>query len=203
MVQKEEDLCNYDYNSTKPLDKVFIQVTLFQDLCAITHNDRSDKQLCQIAYLIFNRTQAFVGALKKWNAKEPTVKAFEQFEKHMREEHHALKQVGALTIQESNFHQANMIQQVLTQQTEMQDNLQASIDQQVKDSLLNALTEYLTTLEPIQEEVVNNVAIKAKDATSETLLEMMIKLSNKFEELSATKVLSDINPRTGKKYKRY
>ena len=79
----------------------------------------------------------------------------------------------------------------------MHDNLQASIDQQVKDSLLNALTEYSTTLEPPQEEVVNNVATKAKDASSETLLEMMIKLSNKFNELSAAKALSDINPRTG------
>ena len=33
----------------------------------------------------------------------------------MRAEHHALKQVGALSIQESTFYQANMIQQVLTQ----------------------------------------------------------------------------------------
>ena len=33
----------------------------------------------------------------------------------MRAEHHALKQVGALSIQESTFYQANMIQQVLTE----------------------------------------------------------------------------------------
>ena len=47
----------------------------------------------------------------------------------MRAEYHALKQVGALSIQESIFYQANMIQQVLTQQSDLQDNLQASIDQ--------------------------------------------------------------------------
>ena len=50
----------------------------------------------------------------------------------MRLEHHALKQVGALSIKETSFYQANMIQQVLTQQSDLHDNLQASIDQQVK-----------------------------------------------------------------------
>ena len=85
----------------------------------------------------------------------------------------------------------------------MQDNLHASIDQQVKDSLLNALTEYSTTLNPPHKEVVNNVTTKAKDTITETLLDMMIKLSNKVEELSAAKISSDINPRTDKKYKRY
>ena len=142
-------------------------------------------------------------ALKKWNAKEHTKKTFAQFKKHMREEHHALKQVGALTIKDSSFYHANIIQQVLTQQTEMQDNLQTAIVQQVKDSLLNALTEYLATQEPSHEEVIKNVSTKAKDATTETILDMMIKLSNKVEELSAAKISSDINPRTGKKYKRY
>ena len=75
VVQKEEDLCNYDYDPTKLVDKVFTKVTLFQDLCAITNNDKSDRQLCQLAYPIFNRTRAFiVDALKKWNAKEYTKK---------------------------------------------------------------------------------------------------------------------------------
>ena len=157
LVQKEEDLHNYDYDPTKPVDKVFTQVTLFQDLCAITNNNKTDKQLCQTAYLIFNMARAFVDVLKKWNAKESTDKTFAQFKKNMHEEHHTLKQVGALTIQSSTFHHANMIQQILTQQTEIQDNLKTSIDQKVKDSLLNALMEHSTMFEPPHEEIINNV----------------------------------------------
>ena len=42
-----------------------------------------------------------------------------------------------------------MIQQVLTQQSELQDNFQASIDQQVKESLLTALTEVLQMIEKL------------------------------------------------------
>ena len=81
LVQKEEDLCNYDYNPQAPVDKVFSQVTLFQDLCTITNNDKMDKQLCQIAFLIFNRARAFVDSLKKWNKKDTTQKSFVQFKK--------------------------------------------------------------------------------------------------------------------------
>ena len=202
LIQKEDDLHNYDYNPWQPVDKVFSQIALFQDLCAITNNDKTDKQLCQMAYLIFNRTRAFVDSLKKWNAKSAEDKTYSKFKKHMRDEHHALKQAGALTIKESSFYQANMIQQVLTQQSELQDNLQASIDQQVKDSLLLALIKYTNQSEEPQVEVANNVTTKAKDASTETILDMIAALTKKVEDLKRP-TDTDINPRTDKKFKRY
>ena len=203
LVQKEEDLRNYDYNPVTPVDKVFSQVALFQDLCAITNNDKSDKQLCQIAYLIFNRTRAFVDALKNWNAKTPDEKTFALFKKHMRTEHHALKQVGALSIQESSFYQANMVQQVLTQQNALQDNLQASIDQQVKDSLLSALTEYTNSMDEPEVTVANNISSTAPDASTTAILDLIAKLTTKVDALGNQANSGDINPRTGKKFKRY
>ena len=186
------------------MDKVFNQVTLFQDLCAITNNDKTDKQLCQIAYLIFYCTRAFVDALKKWNEKPSEEKTFTLFKQHMRAEHHALKQVGALTIQESTFQQANMIQQVLSQQSELQDNLQASIDAQVKDSLYNALMEYTSSTETEQPEEINNVAANAHKASNEAIIKLLLKLTEKMENISKPPSQNpNINPKTGKKYKRY
>ena len=202
IVQKGEDLRNYDYNPQTPVDKVFNQVTLFQDLCAITNNDKTDKHLCQMAYLIFNHTRAFVDSFKKWNSKDPEEKTFALFKKHMRAEHHALKQVGALSIQESTFYQVNMIQQVLTQQAELQDNLQTLIDHQVKESLLAALSDFTSSNEPPQEEVINNITKKSTNATTTTLLQMIEKLSTKVDDLKR-QTNKDINPRTGKKFKRY
>ena len=38
-------------------------------------------------------------------------KTYADFKKHMRDEHHALKCVGALTIQDLSLYQANLIQQ--------------------------------------------------------------------------------------------
>ena len=129
LIEKEDEVHQYIYDPQLPVDKVFSKITLFQDLCIITNNDHTDKQLVQMAYLIFNRTRAFVDALKKWNSKETSAKTFATFKKHMREEHQALKQVGALTLQDSNFYQANMVQH--------HDGLQARIDEQVKSSLIN------------------------------------------------------------------
>ena len=120
----------------------------------------------------------------------------------MHAKHHALKQVGALLIQESTFYQVNMIQQVLTQHSELQDNLQASIDQQVKENLLSALTDFTSSHEPPQDHVINNITNKANDVTTDKLLQMIETLSTKVDELKHP-ADTDINPRTGKKFKRY
>lgn len=87
LVEKEDELRQYVYDPQLPLDKVFTKITLFQDLCIITNNDKTDRQLVQIAYLIFNRTRAFVDALKAWNAQEDATKTFALFKTHMRQEH--------------------------------------------------------------------------------------------------------------------
>ena len=84
LVEKEDELRQYVYDPQLPLDKVFTKITLFQDLCIITNNDKTDRQLVQIAYLIFNRTRAFVDALKAWNAQEDATKTFALFKTHMR-----------------------------------------------------------------------------------------------------------------------
>ena len=97
MVAKEDDLKNLAYNPQVPVDKVFSQISTFQDLCLITNNRKFDKQLCQLEYLIFHRKRTFQDSLKIWNAKPTNKKTFAYFKTHMRREHQSLKQVGALT----------------------------------------------------------------------------------------------------------
>ena len=63
-----------------------------------------------------------------------------------------------------------MIQQVLTQQSELKDNLQPSIDQQVKESLLTALTDFISSNDPPQEEIINNFTKKANEVSTDTIL---------------------------------
>ena len=55
-------------------------------------------------------------SLKAWNSKLLPDKTFAKFKLHMREEHHVLRQVGALTIRDSEFSQANTIQQLTDHQ---------------------------------------------------------------------------------------
>ena len=129
------------------------------------------------------------------------IKTFATFKKHMREEHHALKQVGALTLQDSMFYQANMVQN--------QDDLQAQIDKHVKSSLICALVDYQ---EDVSEEppplvpqggtteTMNNVI---EDSTAKTPLQMIEKLAAKIEKMKPQSTQKTINPKTGRPYCRY
>ena len=185
------------------MDKVFTKITLFHDLCTITNNDKTDKQLVQIAYLIFNRTRAFVDSLKKWNEKKLEEKTFANFKTHMREEHHALKRVGALTVQDSALYQANLIQQ---------PEFQAKIEEQVKSSLLTAIndfqTEHMESSDkrdppPLME--ANNATTEEMDQTN-LLCELIQNLTKQVEAMSKQPLITkspNINPKTGKPFKRY
>jgi len=51
-----------------------------------------------------------MNSLKAWNSKLLPDKTFTSFKLHMREEHHALRKVGALTTRDSEFSQTKMIQ---------------------------------------------------------------------------------------------
>ena len=202
LVEKQDEIHQYIYDPQLPVDKVFSKITLFQNLCVITNNDCTDKQLIQMVYLIFNRTRAFVDALKKWNSMETDTKTFATFKKHMREEHQALKQVGTLTLQDSTFYQANMVQH--------QDDLQACIDKQVKTSLISALADYQEEMSeeppplvPSQGEIIGTMNNIIEDNTAKTLLQMIEKLADKIEKQTPQSTQKNINPKTGMPYSRY
>ena len=89
LSDREDEVENFSFDLATPIDS--------------TGNDNTDHQLVQLTYLVFNKTKAFMDSLKAWNSKLLPDKIFTNFKFHMREEHHALGQVGALTIHESEF----------------------------------------------------------------------------------------------------
>ena len=81
-------------------------------------------------------------SLKAWNTKLLLDKTFANFKIYMREEHHALRQVGALTIRDSEFSHANMIKQLTDHQQQLtkESNLQlASTMQENFSQAINML----------------------------------------------------------------
>ena len=96
LSDKEDEVNNFSYDLATPIDSVFNRIKVFQDLCILTENQKTDRPLIQLAYLVFNKNKGFIDLLKTWNAKLLSSKTFANFKLHMREEHHALRQVGAL-----------------------------------------------------------------------------------------------------------
>ena len=60
LSDKEDEIKGMVYDPNTPVDTVFNKIKIFQDLCILTSNEKSDHQLVQIVYLIFNKTRAFM-----------------------------------------------------------------------------------------------------------------------------------------------
>ena len=119
---REDDLNKSTFNPEEPVDLVFKCIKEFLELCAMNGNDKSDRQLVAIGYIIFNQTKLYMDALKLSNVKEPGDKIFAKFKIHLRTEFHALRKVGALTIKDSNIN-------ILRDLTEHQNQLSANLSE--------------------------------------------------------------------------
>ena len=96
----------------------------------------------------------------------------------MRKEHQALKQVGALSVQALNLYQENMLQQVVNQQTNLEQNLKTTVDEQVKNNLLDAPEQYSQELvidETEDDHQVNNTTQQSPEVAM--LLQLMTDLN--------------------------
>ena len=151
-------------------------------------------------------------SLKTWNAKLLPSKIFANFKLHMREEHHALRQVGALSIRDSEFSQANMIQQLADHQDKLTQDLNLQLAHTMQDNFFQTINMLHTTdlnsdiLHPTQQ--ANNIIADSK-VTNAQLFTFLKTLQNKVDRLENNKpsthieTTSNINPRTGKYFKRY
>ena len=122
LSDREDDLKRTSFNPEEPVDLIFNRIKEFVELCAMTDNDKSDRQLVAIGYLIFNRTKAYTDDLKTWNAKPLVYKTFANLRINLRTEYDALRRVGALTVHESSLN-ANMLRDITKHQNMLSSNL--------------------------------------------------------------------------------
>ena len=74
MHDKEQSLISMHYDPNTPVDSVFSAVDKFRDLCKLIDQPKSDSQLTNISYIIFNKPRFFMESLKHWNKKEQSKK---------------------------------------------------------------------------------------------------------------------------------
>ena len=65
LSDREDEIKKFVYDIQAPVDTVFNKINWFQDLCELCNNGKSDRQLVQLAYIIFNRTRVFMDSLLK------------------------------------------------------------------------------------------------------------------------------------------
>ena len=209
LSDREEDLKKYVYDTAEPVDTIFNKINWFQDLCELCDNSKTDRQLVQIAYIIFNRTRIFIDALLQWNKKHTNDKSYANFKTHMRAAYQALREVGALTVEDSTIAQANMIRDFSTKQEQLTEDLKQTLQGNILDAMM--MMQSSASLPPLSEDtstITDTMNSAKSDATIETLVSIIKNLETKLENLTNVKpnqVQHDdtINPKTGKPWKRY
>ena len=105
----ESEIDDIIYDPATQVDSVFNKIDDFQDVCVLTSNAKSDTQLVNMAYLIFQKSGIFMNSLREWNKKTPADKTYVNMKSFMRNEYLQLQEVGGLTIQNSMTNQANLV----------------------------------------------------------------------------------------------
>ena len=216
LSDREDRLKNSVFNPEDHVDLMFNKIKAFADLCVMTGNDKTDGQLVSIGYLIFNRTKAYMDSLKLWNAKPKVDRTFNNFKLHLRTEFHALRQVNALTIRDSNI---NLLQDMTNHQT----TLSTALGEQLQASMQHNFEQALSLLrnEAGNEENVPppDISPSINHTPTEDMFKMMKEMQSKMETLTAELAIAkrgnqnttptntaggpNINPITGAPFKRY
>ena len=214
LSDKEDELKATVFDPQQPVDLIFNKIKLFSDLCTMTGNTKTDRQLVQLGYLIFNRTRAYMDALKVWNAKPQADRTYLHFQTHLRNEFHALRQVGALRIQDSSV---NMLQEVRDQMNQRSVELGTQLNETMRTNFMEAFR--LLHPEPPNEEIAPPQQALNVQTTTPDVMAVITRMQTTMDDLTArlnstaqslatntpNLVATDntINPRTGRTFKRY
>ena len=181
---KEDTLKAMVYDPTSPVQTVFNKIKSFQDLCTLLKKSKTDGQLVTLGYLIFSKTRLFMDALKDWNEKGDADKTYTKFKTHMRNEHLALRQVGALTMKDSELSQANMLQLLTENQNKLANEMQTQLANTMQDNMQHAF--HALGLRDENEENVppfgNNSS--ANSVTNDKMMELLQNLQTKVDTLA-------------------
>ena len=215
---KEQAVMEFAYNPSQPVDHVFNRIQKFQDLTQLLGKSKTDAQLVDMAYLIFQKTDHFKDSLMRWNKlPTPPNKDYALFKDHMRSEHADLEQVGGLTVADSTLN-TNLLKEI----KENQQNMEARLQQEMKANFMSALSMFAEMENQEDEEntppcppaEAANKMLTNEDRILKMMEKMEAKFDAKFKELSTNcgggnnnnrnrNKDESINPRTGKPWKRY
>ena len=193
------------YDPTTPVDTVFSVVDKFRDLCILTEQPKTDAQLTNVAYIIFNKPRFFMDSLKNWN-KKTTNKTYADFKLHMRKEYNELRQVGALSIRDSKL----QVQLHHTQTPQdFSSQISATVTKDLRSTIMDAIMAlYNNTDTPSTSSTEPQVnAINANPNDVKLLCKLVTNLRQEVKELKSQKSKPlntvDFNPKTGKPWRRY
>ena len=122
------------YDLSDNVDTVFTKIDDFQDLCTILKWPKTEQQLINYAYLIFQRVNVFQDYLIKWNKREEDP-SWTDFQDFIVESYQDLENVDRLTIANSSMNLLQEIQHLKDHNTQVANNIKEELRNDINNSL--------------------------------------------------------------------
>lgn len=212
-MEKEEELKDFIYNSTQPIDVIFNNIDRFANVCELVEDPISDRRKVNISYTIISKNSVFADSLKTWNRKPANDRSYTAMKAFMRNKYNKFDKVGSLSVDNSSLNQANISQELKNHQEQMAEGM----EQNLKINMIETLTGLCGQLEDNEnappQAAVNNLA--QPNLSDNAMFQLLTSLQNKVEALSKSQNMTSntrlsgeqdlptTNPNTGKTYRRY
>ena len=113
LVEEEQKVLQWIFDPHLPIVLVFNKVNDLMDLASAAGAPYTANQLINFGYVIINKTGKFTTGIREWNRLPENQKTWETFMLHFTTAHRELRESGELTVSETPFQTANLIQEVV------------------------------------------------------------------------------------------
>ena len=178
LVDEEQKVLQWNFDPVLPIVLVFNKVDDLMDLASAAGSPYTAKQLINFAYVIINKTGKFTTGIREWNRLPENQKTWENFTTHFSNAHRELRESGELLVNETPFHTANLVQEVIdgvqqalnptTEDEQEADEILHSaniaMDASVQQTLL--LQQMMQLLQSMQQQMNINTTTPSSNTTS-------------------------------------
>jgi hypothetical protein len=126
LLHLEQETKNFTYDPITPINVVFNAIEDLIEHSEMARCTHTMTQTINIACSILNRTTKFRESIKIWNRLPALHKTWIALKLHFREAHDELQETGELTMGDTGYHQANLIEAIATRVAELQTPCQGS-----------------------------------------------------------------------------
>jgi hypothetical protein len=191
------------YDPSTNVETIFNHIQDFQDICGLLNKAKTDTQLVDTAYFIFQKSGLFRDSLNRWNKLPDPAKKFQDFKVFMRSEYLDLQEVGGMTLASSNLNTINIVQELKQHHEDVVSDLKRELAENFIETLktmnMSEETEnqhpnvqsYVTPANynaPTvgQEQTMFSAVQSNQDPVLQQLLAQMAQMQQKIENLTLT-----------------
>ena len=110
---EEKQVKEMFYDPAHPIDVIFNKVGDLWNLSSAARADFTEQQFINIACVILNRTGKYQPYIREWSRLPTDQHTWANFKTQFHQAQQELKEAGDLTVQETQFHMANIVQEVI------------------------------------------------------------------------------------------